>query len=136
MPGIRLGYAVCGSTKAAEKIRNSGQFWSVSTLAQAAGTAALNETGYVCRTKEYVTIERHFLIGELDSLGLKVFDSAANFLLFHSDTDLFERMLAENILIRDCENFRGLPKGFYRIAVRTHEENVQLITALGRCLNG
>ena len=136
MPGIRLGYAVCGSTKAAEKIRNSGQFWSVSTLAQAAGTAALNETGYVCRTKEYVTIERHFLIGELDSLGLKVFDSAANFLLFHSVADLFERMLTENILIRDSENFRGLSKGFYRIAVRTHEENVQLIIALGRCLNG
>ena len=88
------------------------------------------------KRQEYVTIERHFLIGELDSLGLKVFDSAANFLLFHSDTDLFETMLAENILIRDCENFRGLSKGFYRIAVRTHEENVQLIIALGRCLNG
>ena len=34
------------------------------------------------------------------------------------------------ILIRSCANYRSLEEGDVRIAVRTHEENVQLIAAL------
>ena len=47
MPGIRLGYAVCGDAAAAEKIQESGQFWSVSltkrnTSARRGSTSKLN----------------------------------------------------------------------------------------------
>ncbi|MBE6863803.1 MAG: threonine-phosphate decarboxylase [Ruminococcus flavefaciens] len=136
MPGIRLGYAVCGSTELAEKIRNSGQFWSVSSVAQKAGITALNENNYVHKTMEYIASERAFLSTELQGLGIKVYDSAANFLLFKSDKGLAEKLLAGGILIRDCSNFSGLSDGFCRIAVRTHSENKQLIEALRRCMNG
>lgn len=40
MPGIRLGYALFGSSEAAEKAASTGQSWSVSTPAQAAGCSA------------------------------------------------------------------------------------------------
>ncbi|MDO4864132.1 MAG: pyridoxal phosphate-dependent class II aminotransferase [Ruminococcus sp.] len=136
MAGLRLGYAVCGSSQIAEAVQNSGQFWSVSALAQKAGIAALDESGYVRRTRTHIAGERRFLAAELRSLGVKVYDSAANFLLFKSDAGLAEKMLAEGVLIRDCSNFSGLTDGFYRIAIRTHEENTQLIAALGRCING
>ena len=39
-------------------------------------------------------------------------------------------MKKRGILIRNCENYRGLGKGWYRIAVRTHEENLRLAEAL------
>ena len=39
-------------------------------------------------------------------------------------------MKDRGILIRNCENYRGLGKGWYRIAVRTHEENSSLVNAL------
>ncbi|MCR4638111.1 histidinol-phosphate transaminase [Ruminococcus sp.] len=136
MPGIRLGYAICGSTSIAERIRESGQFWSVSAIAQAAGIAALDEEGYVQETVGFIRAERSFLFSELIKLGVKVYDSAANYLLFKSKIGLAEELLRCGILIRDCENFRGLSGGFYRIAVRTHEENIRLITALRRCLYG
>lgn len=136
MPDIRLGYAVCGSSALAERIQQSGQFWSVSNLAQRAGTAALDEAEYVLKTREYMAYERRFLSAELSSLGVKVFDGAANFLLFKSRKGLAEELLAEGILIRDCSNFRGLSEGFYRVAVRTHEENIRLLNAMRRCLNG
>lgn len=136
MAGIRLGYAVCGSSSAVEMIQKSGQFWSVSALAQTAGIAALSEEGYVCETRAYVTEERRFLAAEMSALGVKVFPSDANFLLFKSDAGLAEKMLAEGILIRDCSNFSGLTDGFYRVAVRTRDENIRLISALGRCVNG
>jgi len=136
MPGIRLGYAVCGDAANAEKIRDSGQFWSVSSFAQKAGIAALEVTDYVSKAVEYTAAERAFIVSELRDMGVNVLDSAANFLLFRSVAGLEEKLLAEGILIRECSNFRGLTEGFYRIAVRTHEENSRLIAALRRCLNG
>lgn len=136
MAGIRLGYAVCGSLHIAEMIQQSGQFWSVSALAQTAGIAALDETDYVRKTVRYITEERRFLAAELAKIGVKVYSGTANFLLFKSRTGLAEELLSQGILIRDCTNFSGLTEGFYRVAVRTHEENIRLITALRRCLNG
>ena len=76
------------------------------------------------------------MICELSGMGIKVFDSSANFILFKEKNGLCEKLLNEGILIRDCTNFSGLTEGFYRVAVRTHEENIRLITALMRCLNG
>ena len=136
MAGIRLGYAVCGSSHIAERIQQSGQFWSVSALAQTAGIAALDETEYVNKTVRYITEKRRLLAAELAKIGVKVYDGAANFLMFRSRIELAEELLAEGILIRDCANFSGLTEGFYRVAVRTHDENIRLINAVRRCLNG
>ena len=51
----------------------------------------------------------------------------ANSLFFQGPEDLAQRAKEEGILIRDCSNYHGLTKGFYRIAVRTEEENKELI---------
>ena len=136
MAGIRLGYAAFGSTDLAQLVQNSGQFWSVSSLAQTAGIAALGEDDYVRRTAGYIARERSFLISEMRDMGVRVFDSSVNFLLFRSIPELCEKMLSMGILIRDCCNFDGLSEGYYRIAVRTHEENTAFLNALRRCLNG
>ena len=44
--------------------------------------------------------------------------------------DWYEELLKQGILIRDCGNFRGLEKGFYRIAVKEHGENEELVEAM------
>ncbi|MBR1830627.1 MAG: hypothetical protein IJ781_14215, partial [Atopobiaceae bacterium] len=44
---------------------------------------------------------------------------------------LYERLLRRRILIRPCDNFRGLGNRWYRVAVRSFEEDEQLIGALG-----
>lgn len=136
MPGIRLGYAICGSSRLSERIKESGQFWSVSAIAQKAGIAALAEGEYLAKTVELITRERSFLARELSSAGAKVFEGAANYLLFKSRSGLGEALLSEGILIRDCQSFHGLSDGFFRTAVRTHNENIRLVSAVRRCLNG
>lgn len=136
MAGLRLGYMVCGDSGLAERIKNSGQFWSVSAPAQAAGIAALDETEYVCRTVEYIKTERDHLVKELSGHGIKVYPSEANFLLLKAETWLADRLLGEGILIRSCSNYNGLNEEFFRVAVRTHGENLRLIDAVGRCVNG
>ena len=136
MPGIRLGWAICGSSSLAKRIVESGQFWPVSSQAQAAGIAALDEVGYLGRTVRLIAEERRFLRAEMEKMGVKVYESQANFLLFRSRPDLGEKLLAQGILIRDCRAFAGLSPGYYRIAVRDHEENSAFLTGLRRCLNG
>lgn len=134
MPGLRLGYAVCGSAMIAERLRHSGQFWSVSAPAQAAGIAALDETEFARKTVERITKERRFLAENLAQMGLRVYPSAVNFLLFRGNAGLDDRLLREGILIRNCADYSGLGQGYYRIAVRNHDENLRLLAAIGRCI--
>lgn len=136
MAGLRLGYALFGDEKLAESVRKSGQFWSVSAPAQTAGAAALDEKFYLEKTLELIKNERDFLTEKLQSFGFKVYPSEANFILFYTELPLDEMLLSEKILIRNCANFAGLEQGYFRTAVRTHEENSALVGAIERCLNG
>lgn len=131
MPGLRLGYCVCGSANLAGELRTNGPCWSVSVPAQLCGAAVLRDTGdYSERTRALVRQERGFLQKGLAALGLRVLPADANFLLWHGSIGLREKLLSQGINIRDCANFRGLEPGWYRTAVRTHEENEALLEAL------
>ena len=66
---------------------------------------------------------------------IRFIPTKANFFLLYSESALFERLLEQGILIRNCENYRGLKKGWYRIAVRTKEENDVLLRALETILS-
>jgi histidinol-phosphate/aromatic aminotransferase/cobyric acid decarboxylase-like protein len=70
---------------------------------------------------------------------LKVYPSDANFLLLElvnglTAMELGERLMGMGMLIRDCSNFTGLSAHFFRIAVRTKEENDLLVSGLKQIL--
>lgn len=134
MAGLRLGYMLCGDDLLAEKLRETGQCWSVSVPAQLAGAAALSEKGYVSETVRLIRREREYLTCSLDNMGFGVYPSEANFILFRSPLPLDELLLKEGIAVRSCENFRGLDGTYFRTAVRTHEENAALIRAIGNII--
>ena len=136
MAGLRLGYAVTGDAQTAQRIRQTGQYWSVSAPAQAAGLAALDADGYLRHARRLIAEERVRMTRELTAAGLHVFPSDANFLLFRCPPGLAEALLAEGILVRSCESFPGLGSGFCRIAIRLPEENDRFLTALRRILHG
>lgn len=130
MPGMRLGYGVSSDRELLERMEFAGQPWSVSIPAQEAGIAALDESAYVQEARRLVRVERSYLEGELEELGIKFVSSNVNFILLYSEINLFDALLDYGILIRDCGNYRGLKSGWYRIAVRRHEENRKLTDAL------
>ena len=130
MAGVRLGYALCGNTELLQKMRLQNQPWSVSTPAQMAGLAALGEAEFVRRGRETARIEAAYLTREMKALGLTVFPSRANYIFFKGPEDLFDQCLRRGILIRDCGNYEGLGKGYFRTAVRAHPDNEQLIRVL------
>ena len=76
-----------------------------------------------------------YLLDSLKKLGMGCVQGEANFVFFESpEKDLGEKLQDCGIVIRDCSNFSGLKKGYYRAAVRTHEDNVTLISAMEEIL--
>lgn len=134
MAGIRLGYGICSNENLLQEMGSVTQPWNVSIPAQAAGVTALKEKDYVEKAKKIVREERAFLKEEMRRLGLTVYDSLANYIFFQGPEDLYERCLKEGILIRDCGNYPGLDKGYFRTAVKMHPENLQLIAVLKKVL--
>lgn len=130
MAGIRLGYGLCSDRELLDAMRDCVQPWNVSIPAQAAGVAALREEAYVERARRLVREEREFLRQRLTALHFKVYDSQANYLFFRGPAGLVEKALERGVLIRDCGNYRGLSKGYYRVAVKTRRENLKLLEAL------
>ena len=130
MAGVRLGYCLCADRQLLEKMSHTVPPWNVSTLAQAAGVAALQERAFLQKTRVLIPVERQWLKGQLEALGFWVCPSRANYLLFQGRPDLREQLRKQGIAIRSCGNYHGLEQGWYRIAVRLHEENERLIQAM------
>lgn len=136
MAGIRLGYLVTENEKLLRKMEKTGQPWSVSTLAQTAGIAALKETEYENELRSLISRERPLLKKGLEEAGCRVLPGAANYLLFYlEDASLEEKLRAQGIMIRNCSNFDDLESGWWRVAVRTGEENRRLISALKKIVS-
>lgn len=134
MPGLRLGYALSSNTALLERMRDMGQPWPVSSLAQEAGIAAVGETAYVQSVRSLIRIQRKRMIGELRALGLRVIPAEANFLLFQGKPGLKQELQRQSILIRCCADYVGLDETWYRIAIRTESENTRLLAALKKVI--
>ena len=134
MAGIRLGYCLCADAQLLTAMAREVQPWNVSSLAQAAGVAALKEEAFLKETKKLIQKERPWLQTKLEAFGFRVCPSYANYLLFQGPVDLHRKLKAQGIAIRNCDNYPGLTAGWYRIAVRRREENEKLISAIGGVL--
>jgi len=132
IPGIRLGYCMSSNKNLIESIKKNGPPWNISAAAEACGVAALKEEKYVRETTSYIATQKKYLINELTNLGFKVYNSEANYILFRLNNDIkLKELLEKNyILIRSCSNYKGLNEKFYRIAVKTKEDNIFLINKL------
>jgi adenosylcobyric acid synthase len=138
VPGLRLGLCFAAPENA-QRLRRRLPPWNVSILAQKVGARCLRDLDYRSRTIAEVASLREALTAELREIpGLRVFPGQANFLLCRLDRvgmsaqPLFERLLSEGLAIRLCKNFEGLDDSYFRIAVRTREENAKLVDALAR----
>lgn len=141
MPGVRLGYAMGSDMRMLMNLKIHLPEWNISVLAQNAGVAALEDWDYYKDTKEIVAAERAYLVDALKKVfadnakEIKVYDGKANFILIKTNVKLYDLLLKKKILIRNCSNYRGLGRGYFRIAVKSHEDNERLIKAVGEVIN-
>ena len=132
LPGIRMGYVM--STKSnISKLMPYFPEWNISSVAASlmkACSEILNTSDYMDRSVRYIRRERRFLCEALSDLGFRVYEGDTVFILMKGMKGLYEMLLAKGILIRRCDDMGGLTDGFYRIAVRCHEDNERLIDAI------
>ena len=136
MPGIRFGYAIAAENLI-DALQTVRQPWSINGLAGVATLAAFRDTEFIDNTKYTITKEKAALSKMLTEIGsLQVFPSETNFLLIKilgkktTSTALREKLMKEGILIRDCCTFVGLDDSFFRVTVRSSEENMKLVSAV------
>ena len=137
LAGIRLGYGVMHPSLRL-RLKKYQVPWSVNTMAQKMGIAVLDDTNYAQQTRNIVQEQRQFLFSELNDLrGIRTFPSNANFLLFQLASgcvetahQLYLNLMKDGILIRNCGNFEGLDKSYFRVAVRTKKENEILVSRI------
>jgi len=136
VPGVRIGYGICSDMLVLEKMRKAGQSWSVSTMAESAGIAALAEDAYKAAVIDYVSEERRYLEEALAQMGIRYIHGHANYILIRCPgvSDLYDRLLCEKIMIRTCGSYENLGDDYYRIAINRHEDNVRLTEALKKVL--
>ncbi len=138
LPGLRLGYAISHPERL-QKWQKWRDPWPVNTLAIAAAQAVLEDQAFQQETWDWLADARPKLFQGLAELpGLEPYPGAANFLLVHSQKSVDQlqtTLLKEHrILIRDCLSFAELGDRYFRVAVRTQEENQKLIDALAEIL--
>ena len=140
-PGLRLGYLVANET-IVNKLMRYKEPWTVNTIAQVAGMAAINDEEFAANTRQYVSGEKDFLYDGLTMIkGIQPFKPTVNFILVRiedrgiTSSEVQNLLLKNNILIRNCSNFVGLDEKYFRVAVKTREENQKLLSALKLVMN-
>lgn len=140
-PGLRLGYLVANESNV-NKLMQFKEPWTVNTFAQIAGHVAINDVEFAVNTRQYVSGEKAFLYdGLADIKSIRPFQPSVNFILIKihnaeiTSSGIQKLLIKDNIIIRDCSNFIGLSDKYFRVAVKTREENQKLLSALNLIMN-
>lgn len=135
VPGLRLGY-ITAHPNIVQLLRTLRQPWGVSTLSLEAGRFLVQHgQPAVTDVKAYLS-ETERLRSQLRAIsGLRVFETKTNYMLCELDKAtapaLASHLIHEHgILIRDCSNFYGLSRHFFRVAAQRPEENDILVKAI------
>ena len=129
-PGLRLGY-VLGDPDLIARCRARQPAWSVGALAAAALPDLLGTVDLRAWCAGIAEL-RVALTGLLESYGLLVRPSDANWVLVEGASGLRVTLAPLGVVVRDCASF-GLP-GVTRIAVPSAAGLERLSSALGRAL--
>jgi len=128
LAGLRLGYAVMPRELAGYVHRVRAPF-NVSSIAQAAGVAALRDREHVERTRALNLSEKAFVQAGLERLGLDVVPSQANFFLVDLKRPagaVYEALLTHGVIVRALPPLPSM----LRITLGTRHENERCLSAL------
>ena len=135
LAGLRLG-GIVGDERVISRLREAKQPWTVNGIADKVAPLLLECADYEHKTRSGIKKERARIFQDLEELdGVTPFPSSANFILCQwtktkNLDDLMRHLLLNGVYVRDCRNFPGLERSFFRIGLRTPKENDQLLSIL------
>lgn len=134
LSGLRVGYGISNTGMISTLNRLKPPF-NVTRTAQVAAMASLENDDFKKSSHQLNLKNKDKLFNQLEELGLKVFPSETNFLMFLPGKDVMElnkRLLKEGVIIRPIGGF-GVPEGM-RVTVGFEEDNDFFVEKLKKVL--
>ena len=130
LAALRVGYAVAPAA-VVEALSVAVLPYHLDAFKQAATVAAMAHVAEMNDRVGLIRSERARVESGLAALGLEVFPSGANFVLFRVGDagSVWEGLLAAGVLVRDCSGWERLA-GCLRVTIGTPEENTAFLAAL------
>lgn len=128
LSGLRIGYAVL-PVSLLKAVKKAKEPWTVNTLAQISGIAAIDDEAYKSETFKLIALEKTEFERGFERLGISCVPSAANYCLlrFNKARELALLLKDKGILVRECSNFTGLDDSYIRVAVKLKSDNRKLL---------
>ncbi|GAA0122469.1 MULTISPECIES: histidinol-phosphate transaminase [Clostridium] len=136
LPGVRLGFGITKNKKIIDYIVSMQNPWNINCFAELSAKYALNDEKYIKDSLNWIKSERKYMIEELNKISIieKCHNSYGNYLLCElkgiNCDELYSRLEERHILIRKCNNYRGLDDRFVRFAIKDRSSNEKLIESL------
>jgi histidinol-phosphate aminotransferase len=134
LAGVRLGYA-CGHPELLHHLGRVRSAFSISSLAEAAGLAAIRDEAHVRRTLENNAKGAAWLMERFSELGIRTVPTSANFIYFETEENadvVSQRLQAEGVIVRSLVPW-GIPNGI-RVTIGTPEQNERFVDALKKAV--
>jgi len=138
MAGVRLGYCVAPPWMF-EEFQKVVMPYHLDAVKQVAGRVALRFHDQMETRVAQISDERRRVSEAMTQLGVEVWPSQANFILFGtspcdlSGDEVWKRLLDSSVLVRNCSSWPGL-KDCLRVTLGTQQENTIFLEALQEAL--
>ncbi|MBW1705413.1 MAG: threonine-phosphate decarboxylase [Deltaproteobacteria bacterium] len=135
LAGLRVG-GVVGHSKLISRLKQAKEPWTVNGIADRVAPLLLECTDYEHRTRHDAAMERKRVSKKLEQVdGIIPYPCSANFILCRwtrteDMDDLVHYLLENSAYVRDCRNFPGLENNFFRIGLRSPNDNDKLMSIL------
>ncbi len=133
LAGLRLGYGIA-KPEIIQQVARLNRPFHINTICFEAGMAAMADTDHVDKTVEVTLAGRDWLIGQLRELGLDVWPSQSNFVLFKCPVEAAEwsqKLEDYGILVRPAFD---LP-GHLRVTVGLPDANRAFVDAVAELMD-
>ena len=136
MAGARLGYLV-GPEWLVSELEKVVLPYHLDAMTQIAGILALDHLEVMQQRVRRLVAERQRLVAELTALGVEVWPSGANFVLFRpekvSGEVVWQKLVDRSVLVRNCASWPRLD-GCLRVTIGTPQEDDRFLEALSEVL--
>ncbi len=141
VPGFRLGVLASSDTEMIDRIKKDVAIWNINSYGEFFMQILQKYQKDYAAALKRIKADRDILISGLKEIeGLRVFPSQANYVMCEVTTDkytgrtLAERLLSEDIFIKDLTAKINNGRQYIRLAVRDTTDNNYLLSVLRKCM--
>ena len=136
-PGLRLGYAICNNAVLQDMYYAQATTWSINAIANIAGQVMFRDKKYIQQTVDMISTEKKLVWSALSCRKtIKLYPPTANFMLVKllkeglTSDMVFDHCIKKGLMIRDCQDFKGLDNTYIRFCFMNPGEDDALVNTL------